>query len=377
MAISFKIHPRKDYIKKDGTSTLYLWVRLNRKLKKYPLPYSIDYDKWDWNNNKYKGSSIYAHTLNSYIVSELGKVNTIAVNIAATGNELSFMSFDRAYLNSSNNDVFDYIQSFIDKNKGRLSESYIRQHKAGLSKLKRFRSQLQFSDIDHKFLREYEHHLRTTLKNSTNTVHKTLKQLRTIINEAMLEDEKLYTRSPFAGYKLRTEPTQRLFLTKGELDLLYSMRDEFRNKTKNVVNYFLFSCYTGLRHIDIKNLTWRNIGADRVEVKMIKTKETIVIPLIEKAKKLLPEPGNLEDEVFRVLSNQKTNDYLKLAIEKAGINKNITFHCARHTFATVALNSGIPLEIIQKLLGHSVIKTTQIYSKVLTETLFDQMSKME
>lgn len=68
---------------------------------------------------------------------------------------------------------------------------------------------------------------------------------------------------------------------------------------------------------------------------------------------------------------------MKLAIEKAGINKNISFHCARHTFATVALNSDIPLEVVQKLLGHSMIRTTQIYGKIMNQTVFEQMKKME
>jgi site-specific recombinase XerD len=203
-----------------------------------------------------------------------------------------------------------------------------------------------------------------------------MKQLRTLINEAMIIDEQLYSKSPFNGYKLRTEPTTRMFLTKEELDKIFAMKDEFNGKVKNVVQYFLFSCYTGLRYQDIKDLKFKNVEKDRVVVKMHKTHDTVTIPLIERSLQLIPERQNPEDPVFSVISNQKTNDYLKLALEKAEISKNITFHCARHTFATVALNSGIPLEIVQKLLGHSMIRTTQIYSKVLTETLFKQMEKM-
>lgn len=376
MAISFKIHPRKDYVKKDGTTALYLWVRLNRKLKKLQLPYYIDPERWDWNKSAYKGNSTYAYSLNSFITNELARANRISIDIVNSGKALTIQEFEKEYCDIDNSDYFDFVTKYIENNEGKLSYNYLKQFKSEISKLKKFRSKVSFQDIDYKFLTDYEHYMRNTLKNGTNTVYKTFKRMKTIINEAMIQDEKLYSRSPFVGYKLRTEPTNRLFLIKNELDTLYSIKNDLPEKTKNVLHYFLFSCYTGLRYQDIKDLTWRSIAADRIVVKMHKTNDTITIPLIDKSKDLLPVPGDLDDNVFRVLSNQKTNDYLKLAIEKAGINKNITFHCARHTFATVALNSGIPLEIVQKLLGHSMIRTTQIYSKVLTETLFEQMKKL-
>ncbi|MBN2727827.1 MAG: site-specific integrase [Bacteroidales bacterium] len=377
MAISFKIHPRKDFTKKDGTSALYLWVRIDRKLKKYALPYSIDPEKWDWSKNLLRGSNTFAQTLNTYITSELGRLNIIAVNISNSGKELNFDTFDNEYLKAGKDDYYEFVNRFIEKNKGRLSPNYLRQHRAESTKLQKFRSILTFQDINHQFLSDYEYYMRNELNNTTNTVYKSFKRMKSIINEAMIQNEKLYTRSPFVGYKLRTEPTSRLFLSSSELNDLYAIKDEFNDKIKNVLQYFLFSCFTGLRYQDIADLTWRSVATDRIEVKMHKTKDTVIVPLLDKAKNLLPETGNLDDQVFRVLSNQKTNDYLKLAIEKAGINKNITFHCARHTFATVALNSGIPLEVVQKLLGHSMIRTTQIYSKVLTETLFQQMEKMK
>jgi site-specific recombinase XerD len=103
-------------------------------------------------------------------------------------------------------------------------------------------------------------------------------------------------------------------------------------------------------------------------------KPNFSFPTLGQAAVIQNEPDNI---VLLVLSNQKTNDYMKLAIEKAGIDKEILFHCTRHTFTTVALNSDIPLEVVQKLLGHAMIRTTQIYAKIVNQTVFEQMKKME
>ncbi|MPM15350.1 Tyrosine recombinase XerC [bioreactor metagenome] len=375
MGISFSIYPRKDHVKKDGTAALYLWVTIDRKLRKYKLLYYVDPQKWDWKNKRMKSFGPLSVELNKYISDELAKVNTIAVNISNRGKSLSFDEFESVYLSNKFVDFYGFIDNYIEINKGKLSPGYLTQIKAEKTKLQQYKQSLSFQDITFDFICEYEHYMRNVLHNKTNTVHKTLKKIKSLVNTAMIQNESLYSRSPFTGYKMTTEPTHREYLTKEELDKLYSMRNEFSGKLANVVQYFLFSCYTGLRFEDIGNLKFRHIQPDRINSKILKTGEQITIPLTNRAQELLPGVGKPDDPVFRILSNQKTNDYLKLAIEKVGIDKNISFHCARHTFATVALNSDIPLEVVQKLLGHSMIRTTQIYAKIVNKTIFEQMKK--
>lgn len=378
MPASVKIAPRHDFVKKDGTTALYLTVTIDRKIKRYQLPYYVDPAKWDMARGQFKGTSPLACQVNAYVLEQLSRANSILIEIQNNKRTLNFKEFEISYLNKTDrNDFYTFMDQHISDSIGKCSDRYLKQLKGEKTKLQKFRAQLSFQDIDRKFLIDYEQYMRVTLNNKTNTVYKTFKRLKTIIHEAMRQDPNQFRQSPFAQYKLHQEPVNRMYLSREELDILYSLRNEFTGKIYNVVNYFLFSCYTGLRYQDIKDLQWKNIQGDHIALVMHKTLESIIIPLIGRSMELLPERGRPEEPVFRVITNEKTNDYLKLAIEKAGINKNISFHCARHTFATVALNSDIPLEVVQKLLGHSMIRTTQIYAKIVNKTIFEQMKKME
>lgn len=378
MPASVKISPRQDYVKKDGTSALYLTLTIDRKVKRYQLPFYIDPLKWDDARNQMKGSSPLSVQVNAYVIDQLSRANATLFEIQNCNRPVSFSEFEALFFNrSGRNDFYLFMEKYALDNVGRCSDRYLKQIKGERTKLEKFRSQLTFQDIDRKFLIDYEQYMRVTLNNKTNTVYKTFKRLKTIIHEAMRQDPNLFRQSPFAQYKLHQEPVNRMYLSREELDNLYSLRNEFTGKIHNVVNYFLFSCYTGLRYQDIKDLQWKNIQGDHIALVIHKTLEPIIIPLIGRSMELLPERSRPDDPVFRVITNVKTNDYLKLAIEKAGINKSISFHCARHTFATIALNSDIPLEVVQKLLGHSMIRTTQIYAKIVNKTIFEQMKKME
>lgn len=378
MPVSVKLVPRKAFIKKDGTSALYLRVIIDRKSKSYRLNYYIDPSKWDWNKGIMKGSMPYVNQINTYISNEIARANNFIFQIQNEGKSVTHSEFENLYFSKNKMDYYTFANQYINQNTGKFSGSYINQLKSELSKLNKFKSSLFFNEITHTFLVEYEHYMRTELNNSTNTVFKTLKRMKTIINEAIRQDERIINRNPFITYKLKTEPTNRNYLTKNEFEALYNMREELTGKTANVLNHFLFSCLTGLRYQDIVDLKFKNIiDNSYIEIIMNKTNEQIIIPLSSKALQILPERGKPDENVFAVYSNQKTNDYLKLVIEKADIQKTISFHCSRHTFATMALNNGIPLEVVQKLLGHSMIRTTQIYGKIVNDTIFEQMKKME
>jgi site-specific recombinase XerD len=140
---------------------------------------------------------------------------------------------------------------------------------------------------------------------------------------------------------------------------------------------FLFMCYTGLSYSDLKNLNYnqiyQSIGKKRIiKLQRHKTDEHCMVPLMDKAEALIskykehPSKSN-QDIVLPVISNQKMNQYLKLIMQLAGINKLITCHVARHSFATNSLEYNIPIETVSRMLGHTNIKTTQIYAKI-TET---------
>jgi len=199
--------------------------------------------------------------------------------------------------------------------------------------------------------------------------------MKAIINEAIRQN--IIKDNPFSNYKVATEKTQKIYLTIDELQKLQYIYDEaeINSKLKNVLQYFLFCCYTGLRYTDILNMTYDNIVNDNLEFTIHKTNDFILIPLSKKAKILLP--GKPSEKLFSVLTNQKTNEYLKLIMIHANINKNISFHSARHTFATTAITLGIPIEVVSKLLGHNEIKTTQIYAKIINSVKTSEIKKFD
>ena len=159
-------------------------------------------------------------------------------------------------------------------------------------------------------------------------------------------------------------------------------------RLERVRDLFVFSCYTGISYIDIMQLTKGNIhiGIDRnnwIITKRQKTGTTVKVPLLEKAKELIAKYENhpitvITGTLFPVITNEKLNSYLKEVANFCGIKKNLTFHMARHTFATtVTLTNGVPIETVSKMLGHTKISTTQIYARVIERKVSDDMNVLK
>jgi integrase len=221
-----------------------------------------------------------------------------------------------------------------------------------------------------------------TLKNDSNTIRSSVKRIHVVLNH--LVKNKIIAVNPIKGFQVKGESSKRVYLSPEELEsfeILVAKGRLYNIERRSVYNYFLFSCYTGLRFSDIRDLEFKDIiiteKGSYIHLKMQKTKEVITIPLTKKAKALIKNYKNGNESVFKVYASQKTNTILRELIADAGIEKHISFHCARHTFATLALNKDMPLAAIQKLLGHNSVKTTQLYSKIMDMTIFKEMEKME
>ncbi len=193
-------------------------------------------------------------------------------------------------------------------------------------------------------------------------------------------------KDPFRNFKLRYNRNERDYLTERELDLIEgtSFMTIGLNRVKDV---FLFSCYTGLSYTDLKELSTRQLlkdikGNPWIHTKRAKTNESVKIPLLPKAREILEKYADekkkeIDGKLLPVYSNQKTNKYLKYIAKSCGIHKNITFHVARHTFATtVTLSNGVPIETVSKLLGHTKLSTTQIYARVLQKKVGEDMEHL-
>jgi site-specific recombinase XerD len=186
---------------------------------------------------------------------------------------------------------------------------------------------------------------------------------------------------------MRFEKVEREFLTQEELTSI--IKKSFTIERLQIVkDMFLFSCYTGLSYIDAMSLTRANIikgidGGKWLLTNRHKTDTVVRLPLLPQASSLIeryrdhPKAVHL-GTLFPVISNQKMNSYLKEIADVCGITKPMTFHIARHTFATtVTLSNGVPIESVSKMLGHTSIRTTQIYAKVVESKLSEDMKSLE
>jgi integrase len=192
---------------------------------------------------------------------------------------------------------------------------------------------------------------------------------------------------PFIAHKAKFIKVEREFLSKDEL---------FKIENKNfsierldyVKDLFIFSCYTGLAYIDVTRLTPNNIqkgidGLNWIYTTRKKTLNPVRVPILQQVVKIIEKykehsRAKVTGTIFPIISNQKLNSYLKEIADLCGINKNLTFHLARHTFATtIALTNGVPIESVSKMLGHSDLRTTQIYAKVVERKISEDMSNLQ
>lgn len=249
---------------------------------------------------------------------------------------------------------------------------------------------IPLSQLNYRFLTGFEKYMkeRTSLdpKNpcGQNTIMKHIERMRKVVNLA-IKNEWL-DKDPFVKFQASFIRKDREFLTASELETIETKTLSFRN-LQYVKDIFVFSCYTGLAYIDAYNLTPNNIsrgidGEYWIVTSRKKTDQSVRIPILPKAMEIIEKyksnPIAVEKgKVLPMLSNQKTNSYLKEIADLCGITKPLTFHIARHTFATtVTLTNGVPIETVSKLLGHSSIKTTQIYAKVVESKVSNDMKML-
>ena len=274
-----------------------------------------------------------------------------------------FESLDVFLKNSSESDSFiDFIVRRTDERKDR-AEGTIKHYRTLVKVLEDFGRINYFHDLTRSNITMFDDYLRSKGIKDT-TVYGYHKNMKAYINEAIRFG--IISENPYVGLKInRGKSDKRKYLTYEEMRRMERCRitDPSVNRVRDL---FLFQCYTGLAYSDLYKFDFASdverrgnkfIIADR----RVKTNEDYFIVLLSPAMEILRK----YDFDLPVISNQKYNDYLKVAASFAKIDKNLTTHCARHTFAVFALNNGVPMEVVSKMLGHTNIKTTQIYAKVL------------
>ena len=263
-----------------------------------------------------------------------------------------------------------------------------------INKLKGYKSSgtLTFHDITPEFLIKYEQYLITQHGNKTNTIHKDMKFIRKLFNDAIRQDIIEYQNNPFRKYKFKLEKTNRDYLTEEELLKIETLKTNPGSRLELHRDMFVFAAYAGgIRVSDVLKLQWENYDGTHLHITIKKTGVQVSIKVPNKAlailkkylncqsKKeafifpMLPECTNLADPQQLDLAISRGTAYinknLKIIAKCAGIEKNLSFHISRHTFAVMALKKGISIDKVSKLMAHSNIRETQIYAKVVNEEL--------
>ena len=247
--------------------------------------------------------------------------------------------------------------------------------------LQEFRPGLDFKDITYTFLKDFEVHLKEK-GNSVNTVAKHMRQLRTLVNEAINQGYIPSDAYPFRKYKIKQEKGRKEFLTPDELKRLENL--DVDKKLRHVLDAFLFCCYTGLRYSDFCQLTPENIirvnGKRWLHFKSVKTDVEIRLPLhllFEGKALAVLERYDIVTDFAKIGPNSEANKYLAQLAAFARIRKHITYHTARHTCATLLVHQGVPITTVQKLLGHASVRTTEVYSEVLSNTIIRDLKAVK
>ena len=270
--------------------------------------------------------------------------------------------------------LLDWMETYME-NQAKRGKKDRNQIKKAIDILKAYGAETVTMDmIDKPFCQGYINYLTTEYRPkgktvSNFTIHTYYQVVNGALNAAVRAD--ILSENPFnkisSSEKIHKPESKREYMTIDEVRSL--IKTPISNE--DVKGAYLFSCFCGLRISDIKELTWENVYCDsgqyHLEVMMQKTKSPLYLPLSSEALKWLPERGNKsgKEKVFKLPSSAGINKLLKTWAQKAGVSKHITFCTARHTFATMMLTLGADLYTTSKLLGHTDMRTTQIYAKIV------------
>lgn len=367
-----------NYIQRDGTATIYIIVRTAGKKIKLPTGISCKPADWDPETATVKGQSKKARDANLVIESCRARVNEIMVRYRLQHKKLSPSLVKSEYSNPAVFlDFYEFCKLEIKMKEGVAEASTIRAHQSAVNKLKEFREPLMFSEITPDLINEFYRFLKKTKKNNNNTAAKSIKILHSYLNIAVRK--KIIPESPSQGYRMKRNSIERVYLFPEEFQKLanHYKKRSFPPNLHKALRYFLFSCCTGLRISDVKAITTENIAGDVLVYTPVKTKglaKMVRVPLKSFTMDLLkPLPPDPRIPLFDTYADGVTNRYLKNIADLAGIDKKITTHTGRHTFATLYLKETKNLTGLKELLGHTNVAQTMVYAHVIYEDVAREM----
>jgi integrase len=373
--IKHKFYLRNTRLNKAGESALYFL--LNTKPQSWVATgVFIKEDQWDQKAQKLLPCPQY-HKISAELSRLKAAADAYLERLQYDKKKFSAQQFSRAVITGEVEESFNpllvnLILEYADHIK--MSYGRYRHYKVFISEVKMLAPALRVQQVDYSFAKKYERWLQHR-GNQINTVGGKMKKLKAVIHYAM--NKGFLEKDPLTAVKVSIKKSGRVALTTGEL---LHLQQQLTNKSltdghRQTLRNFLFSCYTGLRYGDLKTLRHSDIKNNIIKIDMHKTGTPVSVPVSSHARALLQHmPGG---RCFHVFTNEASNRHLKDIADIAGIEKVLTFHVSRHTFATISLQLGIGIKVVSEILGHSSVKITEQYLHLLDEMKLAEMQKWE
>jgi len=371
--IKARPHLRKDHKHSDGTQAVQLHVYIDTKRIKFNLGIRIHTKHWHTKDLRIRRSHPDHEDFNLVIVHAMSKVQKIAVDARLKMRHLTPMEFETLFFGAESDSFTEFWRHEMERMRPQMREGTYRHHKSVLKKVVEYAPRATFTDVNVKYLMGFDRFLRQQYGNGHNTRVANFNKVRRYVNLAIAQDK--MERNPFDHFKLSFQDGHRAVLTRPQVAALVKMWSDGHLKPGQHValQNFLLGCFTGLRISDVYLVRKSMIDGDRLVFSPKKTQnrnKVIEIPLTAMAKKFIAHGG---DHLAERLSEQKTNAYLKEIAMHADIHQNLTFHVARHTFATIYLELGGSVEVLQRILGHAKLATTMKYVHIARARMEHEM----
>ncbi|MEO8254634.1 MAG: site-specific integrase, partial [Flavobacterium sp.] len=377
-----------------GLCPLNCRITLNKERKQFTTGLFVNPNYWENKLQKVNTQDANYKFINAQIEQIQIKINNIALVIQIQGADYTLDNIYNKYIGveiKKKEYVLSYYKQYLSKIKKLVGLEikdntynkfvYVGNHLEAFLKWKFKKTDFPLQELNLQFLDDFDYYLKTEKKHEQITINKTIQRLRTPIKQAISEG--YLDRDPFILHKSKTVRKTVIFLNAEELKIVEQTVLQ-QKRLSTIQDLFIFCCYTGLAYCEMANLEKKHIqiGFDDVnwiQMKREKTQRQISIPILPKAQEIIDKYSSTTNLVFPSISNQKFNSYLKEIADITGIQKKLTHHTARKTFAsTVLLYNDVPMEIVSELLGHSnMLITQESYGKVVQRKVSDEMKKLK
>ncbi|TLX76481.1 site-specific integrase [Labilibacter sediminis] len=388
---------KRTKLTKTGDATIFVRITINKERTEFSLKKHVSPKIWDDKKERTKGKTPAAVEINEFIDQYQRKIQSYIDFMILDNQTVTARIIQEKLIGKKENrrTILKVFQEHNDNARKLIGIDFapdtVQRYETSYMHTKDFirwqyqREDMALEDLNYQFVRNYELYLKTERKCAHNTAIKYLKNFKKIVRIALANG--WMKKDPFATIKFKLKPVDAVYLSKEELDIVINKEISIA-RLRQVRDVFVFCCFTGLAFSDAKSLKREHITTDGngitwIHKKRKKTDQMSTIFVIEAAKKLMAkyeyEPELIEKgTVLPVLSNQKMNAFLKEIGIICGIDKPISTHTARHTFATtVALENNMPLEVVSKTLGHSSTKMTQRYARTTEALIKKNMVKIK